>query len=689
MLNEFKNKAISIIEKSNSDKSYGIKKTIVEKIVRQLANNIVSHNDKIILDLDFWIELSKDEFIAKNSYTAYYFSKELIKEKIVSKRSAIYPKNNRLININPLSKAFIDSDIAKYYDNALDFRDELKDKLLNKSTNSDDKELFLFTYLELFSITKVADEYYKYFERENLFRFDDMVALIFTIKTENDFRPINVIMFDAFTSKLLIEIFFTYHKSLLDYRNEIFTNYISEYKKQVAKICIEKAITKTQFRKATQLEYQLHSSALEYTLQSYTRYPAVTVSELDYMYPGVISKELLEIDRKNLEIYRNENQNSDEDIEDESDVEDELYKNYELYCEFEKIRFVPEKKGIEKYLLKWNKFLDKNININNEFIDIFLYVKELIKSVDKNSDIKKIKTKTLRAYLQVLFQYAFKNIAQDGLNDNTIKIIDDKIKYDAILTTKSRIKYRAIFNRFLRFTNSDLLKKLDSIIYYSRSIVFPKEYEKLIQKLQYRDKNNSSFIMKNRRVVYAILAYNSGCRKIELLSRTIKDIYFIENDTKLVIDINKNGINRINKYLNAKNPFGLKNSNAKRRVEFTINSMKHLNIVKKYLQEIDKSKCEFIFPTINKSKTISKKRVMKVQEIDEIGELLYKTTNRYTPLYSLRHTYATNRLFEILNLKSDRKLNDIFELSNMMGHSEPDVTLANYTHLGLYKVWKY
>ncbi len=53
-------------------------------------------------------------------------------------------------------------------------------------------------------------------------------------------------------------------------------------------------------------------------------------------------------------------------------------------------------------------------------------------------------------------------------------------------------------------------------------------------------------------------------------------------------------------------------------------------------------------------------------------------TDQYTPLHSLRHTFATNYFIRNIN-KNEQHI--VYELANLLGHSDPTVTINNYLHL--------
>ena len=91
----------------------------------------------------------------------------------------------------------------------------------------------------------------------------------------------------------------------------------------------------------------------------------------------------------------------------------------------------------------------------------------------------------------------------------------------------------------------------------------------------------------------------------------------------------------------------------------------------------EKHQYKFLFPKISDKGILLKKHVAKDEFFNDLSIKLQKFTNRYTPLHSLRHSFATNFLLENLN-QDDPKI--IFKLSTIMGHADPDVTLRNYVH---------
>lgn len=664
------------------DNSLKRNKQFFKLIIKELSKGYKEKNNKIVLDFNFWLKLSTETIFTKYSFSAHYFSKFLIEKRYVSVNSIPFIKNNKIISINKLSNPFLNCDLNTYDKCFL-----LKEKLLatiEATSWQESKNSLIYIYLKLFTLQQIPDQYLQYLCRANLFQLNkSTMAFIFTLDSYKGFRPIKTIIVDKQTNELFNTIFFNAHNNLIDVIDHVFTHNISDHVAKLNKYTKEHAITKKECNNAIALQFQLHSSPLKLTIETQTRYPKLSLIELDILFKNKIDKRLLKIEQKNFEIFNQSNPADENDEEeDEIDLDEYLGVNFEIYDKFKQIKYVPQKKDILTYVIKWNKFLTYHAGKIKELSPIFNYCLFLLEKADKREHKNPIKAKTLQGYFQILFDYCFiYTIICNDNNEATTRIYDNLEHSD--LKIKSKRKYRRVINSFITYVNNKKLSNINSLIDYNKSIVFEKELDKLINALRYKDKDFKQDILKQRRISYVILLYYTGLRKNELTSRLARDISYI-NDKTFVIDVNRNGINRINEYLKKDNAVSIK-GHKKRKVEFSIPNIKHFNIVKNYLDNVEKNGNVFLFPELNKSNTISKYRAIKLQSINDINSMLKKITKRYTTLHSIRHTYATNEMFKMLK-SSKIRMKDIFELAQKMGHSNPDTTISNYVHLDLIKL---
>lgn len=81
---------------------------------------------------------------------------------------------------------------------------------------------------------------------------------------------------------------------------------------------------------------------------------------------------------------------------------------------------------------------------------------------------------------------------------------------------------------------------------------------------------------------------------------------------------------------------------------------------------------------MNNNLTISKSLIDDT-EIINITNVIKKITGRYCTFHSLRHSFATYKLEEILKHYMNNPY-ALIELSMMMGHETPKTTLNSYVH---------
>ena len=166
-----------------------------------------------------------------------------------------------------------------------------------------------------------------------------------------------------------------------------------------------------------------------------------------------------------------------------------------------------------------------------------------------------------------------------------------------------------------------------------------------------------------------LLAFYSGLRKNELRTRLLDDVTLFDN--KLVIDVNYKGLAKIN--------LKLKTRSAKRRVEVFINNTIHYKIISDFINLRNKinKQSKNLFLEVSNNKIYSK--IASEDIIVELTQHIKNITSRYCTFHSLRHSFATYQLKELLKNKLDYPY-AIIQLSMMMGHETPEITISNYIH---------
>lgn len=659
---------------------------LVKKRYKDISNHIFKYldnkniqNNKIYLDYQLWSDINDHTIIKKNSILVHNFTKFLKSNHFITSNSKIYPRTQVMRSINPLSKSFLHTNFSNF-DNILAIKDELVDRINSINELNLEKEILIYIFFRLFIVKRIPIFYYRYLRYENIFHINNQILLVIkleekSVKNGNNitFTPLETILFSTKESEILKQIFKKDIKSLNDYNDYLFSNNEDYYEKELKKFCNEKSISIKAANYAADFYFLYESSPVELTLYTQYSYPQLSLFEINKLYPHVISKNLLDIEKQNLEFYRNSPSNIDDY---ELDLDEQLANNnYEIFEKFKNIKKLNKSKHVSKeYLKKWYSFIDRYKD-HETFFAMASYVKHLLDKANKEINTNAITSKTLQAYLQRIFDYCFTIIIKSNdLEDALIKI-DEKLKKN-IISSEVLAKYEEDINKFLSNEYNLKKEKINNTINYNRSIVFEDELENLIQRLKYQDINLKDEILRLRRQVFTILIFYTGLRKSELQTRLVKDFTYIKDST-FQLYVTAEGFRK------SKLDKSLKNRNAKRRLEFTISNKKLFKLTKKYYDLIHQYELTFIFPDILKStKKVAKKRAIKNLDIDDINIILQKITKRYTTLHSFRHTYATNEIIKIINSK-EKSISDIFDLCARLGHSDFETTLKRYIHIDL------
>jgi len=681
IIEEFYKKAMNLV---NDEEKRLLQE--LKKILKESYNNgfLEIINDKIKLNYDILIKMSKKEIFRKNSFKTYELTKKLKQKRIIDGKSRLYPKNIKLFSINPLHDVFLNIRLSRV-EEILKIRDELY-----KSIKSFDNDVELYIYMRLFSLNRIKPKYILKINRNSFFNLNENLSMLVSVDKNNEqnYTHIEILLIDDDLSNIFKNAYNHKVENLLDAIDHIFEDNLEFYEVQKDKFLKKYNLTLTDCKRAVDFEYLINNSPLELTLKNYRLHPEITLKELEYLFPGKIPKYLIDIEEKNFKMFFNEfKEDLDSEIlsVDDKNIDNYLVRPFEILDELKKIKI---DKNINTFFDKKCRFIDKHLKEDELFSKILIYVKEeLFKKADKRFSDKPIKINTMREYMNALFNYCFNIILKyDEINDFAILEIDQKIE-EGNFTENTKKKYKEIINRFLTKYSTYTTFQVNSVIDIRRSIVFKDEFNQFITTILEQDKKlfaneNYKIIKSLMRAVFSIILYNCGLRKNELRTRLQRDIVKI-GDNEYIIYIDNKGFKEAEK-LGDKLQFSLKTKNARRKVRFKIENKEHNKIVAKYYNWITKNNYKFFFPLATKNRLL-KKQIAKESFFDELSKILKQITNRYTPFHSLRHSFATFWLLDKLK-SGDYEKTIMFELANIMGHSEPETTLKNYLHLDIIKV---
>ncbi|MCT7606668.1 hypothetical protein N5U27_09175 [Aliarcobacter butzleri] len=377
----------------NSSLDNQIIKDLKLSIINLIFDNLEEHDNfirnNIYFDMKLWLKLYKKDLFKKHSLVIHNFVNELISKSFVLKKSRIYPKNQYVYSVNPLNLAFLYANLSDY-ERIIKLRDFLVEKLQNPMLNNDkeksDFKINLFIYLKLFVINKISNTYFQYLKKENIIYTKKKVIFVVKEEDEKGFIPLHTIIFDEFTSNIIKKVFQEYLGLVVKEGESIFSNSYKYYSLKLDIFCKNNSIKIREVRNIIELEYELKTSSLDLTLIKDSQHPKISLFELEKLYPGSVNKDLLDTEKRNLDIYRNINQehssNDDEieeDMDDESDLKTQLKFKSEVYEKLKKITKVPKDYNLAlKFCQKWKKIVAESDKKPDKIKQMCLHLEYLL-----------------------------------------------------------------------------------------------------------------------------------------------------------------------------------------------------------------------------------------------------------------------------------------------------------------------
>ena len=665
-----------------------------DKIIEQILSVVkdsdfeIDNNNKIIFTNHIIVKLANKDFLAKNSIHTFEIIEYFKKIKVISNKSKSFPTIYKEQDPNRLTSCFSNVDLRAYVQ-ILDFRDEILNIIL-KTSSEEERELYLYYYMSLFSIIKYKEDVYTHFIRNKIYNLEGKLTLIFEKKYSDEYSTVEVVYFDKYLNEVLKDVFFNESENLFDMTDHYFQEDLNFYKKRLNAFLKEnyekitgfnidnysKGKFKKLIRDQIEVECQFNNTPFHATLHNTTLYPKTNYLEIMKLFPDIIKdKHYEQIELENVKLQKTK-RILDEDDFVEMDVNDYMNINTDAYIEFRNFRAfnkVQNKKDYASYVTRLEKFILKHRD-SFAFPQMFSYVRHYI-SRSRFADEGNLGSKTIYVALCILFNSCFKFIIKEGKIDETVEELI-KAYIDTYKKSDTINKYTSIIDPFLNLFGLSIgVNNKDSVVYARKSLIFKKELDQIFEALVEEDStkynlelttDESRFII-YQRFVFCMLMYYSGLRESELWSRMVRDVYIF--DDEITIDVNRNIL--VKKF---------KTYSAKRRVDFTIDDVQYLKIFKEYLALVENRKMTYLFPQVSKSKKILKKDVQKISYFLTCNNVIQTITRRYTSLHSLRHTYVTKNIRKLI-MKNKKQKQDIYNLVNMIGHLGPDVTLRFYSHI--------
>ncbi len=648
------------------------------KVLQDYSNTIKIIHGKVVLDIAIYRKLSQKKAYNQYAYQASILTHTLIKKRIVSSKSKPYPRDSKFNSPNRLTKQFLETYLPDY-DKVINLKDHII-KMMNRTSGSN-KLYYLYCYLRFFHYYPLSQESLYKISRNTLFHRSGHYFLVYGHDGIEHFNPITICKIEGFIGKS-ISIYFKNTADITEYIEHIYEESDASHSDRFKRLLKKLDITTSQIANAVALDIQFNTSPMITTLLKSQLHPKISADEINTIFPDLLPPTVIRAHRKNLDYYFGNIQDVN-DSDDEPNVIDYLERGLDYYDELKiAVKFSNKDEVTNDQLMKIVYKIDK---INGDEDILPLIKNHLIFVIKKKltGDIKK--TKTLKEYIRIAFNYCYIHLLNEGkLNSQIIRKIDKVITSNNKLTLNTQRLYKRIVNEFLKLSSQDeTLDRVNSLINIRRSYIFKNEFNQILELIN-NEENDKKQALGAKKIavaikqVFLIFLYYGGFRKTELRSRRIIDVDFI-GDQEIVVNVSESSIKETMKSTGEKE-LSLKSDNAIRRVRFRINDSKHYKVVSDYLNALFKKNYKFLFPAMNESGTFAKRHVITNTFLDDISTKIQSVTNRYTPLHSLRHSYATNELIKILKSNHQNTF-ALYELCTKMGHGDPGVTINNYLHI--------
>jgi len=178
-----------------------------ELIIKETFNLIkmneieIDQKNRVIITKEIALEMAKKDLFVKNTKLFKKIIKFWKKNKIISSRSIDTLKIHIEHDPNKLTRCFINSHFY-IHDAILDLRDIVVEKISN-AHNREEEDLYLFYYLQLFSIKSYDKDLYMNFFRSNFVNLDGTVVLIYEKKYSDKYTAVKIEYFDRLLNSFL------------------------------------------------------------------------------------------------------------------------------------------------------------------------------------------------------------------------------------------------------------------------------------------------------------------------------------------------------------------------------------------------------------------------------------------------------------------------------------------------------
>ncbi len=665
--------AIGLLEANMKKKNKALPAEYRKKLIALLKKHedlMMIKGKRFVISVQFYSTWIKEFNLDKSGKLVdaghYKFFRKLRKYKYIHSASSYFPKKLAVITLNPTLPSTYKGNIGN-----ITSYTRGKESLYKVSSSSHNK-IDAYIDLRLYQSFMLTSKEIESINTSNIVYIDESIAYVY-IEDKGIFDNVKIPPYHLIPIRgsKLINILkqCKEDKIIHPFANTDMENQLLKHKQEFFS-----GMSFYEIRMAAQNHMLVSSNSLETTLQTSRKILSpVTLAELHSLYPSVVPQHLFEIEKNR--ICDALDRTHDIDIDEENYIDSSFdLKEFDYFQELLQAKnnslFMKKIEPAKRELLQYVK----SNNAEAHGILICKYIVHLLESIHGNKEGRNIAISTFRNYYSLVKKHLFENIEDlSRVQTHEINTIIQNLAINKY-KDKSIAKVKSLISDFFRFHGEQhniIQMKLAS---YPKSLVLTSEIDQILTGIENmyaneRQRTNPIYTVLRDKAILLMARY-TGLRKSELRSRLMKDVYIYGNE--LCIDINSKGLRKLD--------LRLKTGSAKRRVCSKITNEDHLQIIIEYMgtREKVRNKNPFLFLHVDEKNNI-KSKVVKEDVFNQIGKIIQEVTNRYTSFHSLRHTYATYAVRDILQCNKIDPYKMI-DLSVKMGHTSPEITLKKYTH---------
>jgi len=599
----------------------------------------------------------------------------LKKFKLIHPKSAsFFPKSLTMLSINPNHFSLLAGGLSN-----LDMFIEAREVLLEMLKDEKTKMLAAYIYLRLFHITPMSARTLKELQHDMIIRLPNS-RVVLLLKEILDFD----VAYDTGMYRLQLldtdisQIFISMHQeeSCLVFANDHYEKAMQVFRDRY----LEK-LTIPLIKNLNKNFHFFHSSPLELTIKAKI-VPTVplTLTELENLFPQeqLLSPKQQEAEKLRIKsvFEKREITRGNQVVLNKKKEESPSYGMMDIEALAHLLRIKGSqfsKQEVEDAIDEIEQYLKITEQLHDHLL--FGYVLYMLDFLLH----RKLALSTVKNYLGLLNKHLFKMVEDlSDIKQYELTAISQRLEVMQYKNASVKAVYKNI-RRFFKHHKKKYPELMDiSSLYYPKSLVFRHELDEILEQVELRYKQKYKVKKMGETIKFHILqrkvlvlfGFYFGLRKSEMRSRLLEDFYHYGDN--FYIDVNRAGMKKIKRKF--------KTAQSTRRVYATITDKKHRHIIDEWLCLRKKMSSTYAFLFLAKGSTNNiLKSAIDEKVFDALTEDIKKITGRYCTYHSLRHSFATYRVKEMLD-KGVKTPYALLELAIQMGHQTPDTTLSAYVH---------